>query len=36
VTDVLTSLVYASVWLAVVTTLVLRRHAVAAKLPSPG
>ena len=35
-TDVLTSLVYASVWLAVVTTLVLRRHPVAAKLPSPG
>ena len=34
-TDVLTSLVYASVWLAVVTTFVLRRHPAAAKLPSP-
>jgi undecaprenyl-diphosphatase len=32
-TDVLTSLVYASIWLAVVATLVLKRHPVAAKLP---
>ena len=34
-TDVLTSLVYASIWLAVVTVLVLKRHPEAAKLPAP-
>lgn len=33
-TDVLTSLLYASVWLAVLATLMLREHPRAAKLPS--